>query len=95
MSIAVTLFAEAISNRTALVPAQEMPAEVSEPLMQQLRWLMWFTLTACVVAILLTAGRLGWAYKRGEMAEVGAGVPVALGCGIAISVAASIALSVT
>ncbi|MGW5440467.1 hypothetical protein [Nocardia asteroides] len=95
MSIAVTLFAEATSNQTTLVLAQEMPAEVAEPLMQQLRWLMWFTLVACVVAIVLAGGRLGWAYRRGDLAEVGAAVPVALGCGIAISVAASIALSVT
>ncbi|UGT58900.1 hypothetical protein [Nocardia asteroides] len=94
MSIAIALVA-ASSNPTTHLLAQEMPAEVTEPLMQQLRWLMWFTLLACVVAIVLAGGRLGWAYKRGELAEVGVAVPVALGCGITISVAASIALSVT
>lgn len=93
MSIAMALIAVVPSTSQPL--AQEMPADVAEPLMQQLDWLMWFTLLACVVAIVLAGGRLGWAYRRGDLAEVGAAVPWALGCGIAISAAASIALSVT
>ncbi len=95
MSIALALVSEATSIPTMHLLAQEMPAEVSEPIMQQLRWLMWFTLLVCVVVIVLTGGRLGWAYRRGEMAEVGAAVPWALGCGITISVAPIIALSLT
>jgi hypothetical protein len=78
-----------------MVVAQQMPAEVSEPLMQMLRWLAWFMLAACLSVIVLAGGRLGWAWRNGALSEIGSAVWVAVLCAIVISSAASIALAVT
>ncbi|MGN2637191.1 hypothetical protein ACWEKT_25735 [Nocardia takedensis] len=73
---------------------KRMPAEVLEPLMQLLNWLLWFVLLVCLAWMILSAGRL-WSAFRSDMAinDATHGVLMSLIGAIVASTASGIALA--
>ncbi|MBF6370920.1 hypothetical protein IU469_35275, partial [Nocardia puris] len=47
-----------LRNHAELLAYKRMPAEVLEPLMQLLNWLLWFVMLLCLAWMILSAGRL-------------------------------------
>ncbi|AVH23134.1 hypothetical protein [Nocardia cyriacigeorgica] len=77
-----------------LLAYKQMPAEVVEPIMQLLNWLLWFVLIGCLAWMIVSAGKL-WIAFRGDLAmnDSSHGVLMSLlGAGVA-STASGIALA--
>ncbi len=85
----------------ALAPAQtplaykQMPADVVEPIMGLLGWLLWMVLLFCLTWLILSAGRLFFAYRDGDMTSGDAahGVLMSLIGALVASTATGIALA--
>ncbi|WP_225727362.1 MULTISPECIES: hypothetical protein [unclassified Nocardia] len=77
-----------------LLAYKQMPAEVIEPLMQLLNWLLWFVLLVCLAWMILSAGKL-WLVFRSDLAmnDASHGVLMSLIGAIVASSASAIALA--
>ncbi|QIS13500.1 hypothetical protein [Nocardia arthritidis] len=77
-----------------LLAFKQMPAEVIEPLMQLLNWLLWFVLLVCLAWMILSAGKL-WLVFRSDLAmnDASHGVLMSLIGAIVASSASAIALA--
>ncbi|MET8799080.1 hypothetical protein ABZV91_22050 [Nocardia sp. NPDC004568] len=73
---------------------KQMPAEVLEPLMQLLNWLLWFVLMGCLAWMIVSAGKL-WLTFKGDLAmnDASHGVLMSLLGAIVASGASGIALA--
>ncbi|RJO68384.1 hypothetical protein D5S18_33800 [Nocardia panacis] len=73
---------------------KQMPAEVVEPIMQLLNWLLWFVLLACVAWMIVSAGKL-WLVFRNDWAmnDASHGILMSLIGAIVASGASGIALA--
>ncbi|NUS45117.1 MAG: hypothetical protein HOQ24_15690 [Mycobacteriaceae bacterium] len=72
-----------------------MPAEVIQPIMQLLGWLLWSVLLLCLSWLIVSAGRFWMAYRNGDMVESDAaqGVMMSLIGALVASSATGIALA--
>jgi len=77
-----------------LLAYKQMPAEVLQPLMQLLNWLLWFVLLVCLAWMIVSAGRL-WIAFRGDLAmnDASHGVLMSLLGAAVASTASGIALA--
>ncbi|MFG1794921.1 hypothetical protein [Nocardia sp. NPDC049149] len=77
-----------------LLAYKQMPAEVLQPLMQLLNWLLWFVLLVCLAWMIVSAGKL-WIAFRDDMAvnDASHGVLMSLLGAIVASTASGIALA--
>lgn len=77
-----------------LLAYKQMPAEVLEPLMQLLNWLLWFVLLVCLAWMIVSAGKL-WIAFRSDLAmnDASHGVLMSLLGAIVASTASGIALA--
>ena len=73
---------------------KQMPAEVLEPLMQLLNWLLWFVLMGCLAWMIVSAGKL-WLTFRADLAmnDASHGVLMSLIGAAVASTASGIALA--
>ncbi len=73
---------------------KQMPADVLEPIMQLIDWLLWAVLLVCLVWMIISAGRM-WSAMRDGMAVNDAthGVTVSLLGAITATSASAIALA--
>lgn len=77
-----------------LLAYKQMPAEVLEPLMQLLNWLLWFVLMGCLAWLIVSAGKL-WLTFKGDLAmnDASHGVLMSLLGAAVASTASGIALA--
>ncbi|MGI5217495.1 hypothetical protein [Nocardia sp. CA-290969] len=77
-----------------LLAYKQMPAEVLEPLMQLLNWLLWFVLMGCLAWLIVSAGKL-WLTFKGDLAmnDASHGVLMSLLGATVASTASGIALA--
>ncbi|PXX57810.1 hypothetical protein DFR70_11640 [Nocardia tenerifensis] len=77
-----------------LLAYKQMPAEVLQPLMQLLNWLLWFVLLVCLAWMIVSAGKL-WIAFRSDLAmnDASHGVLMSLLGAIVASAASGIALA--
>ncbi|MFC9440864.1 hypothetical protein [Nocardia sp. NPDC057030] len=82
------------ASAAELLAYKQMPAEVLEPLMQLLNWLLWFVLLVCLAWMILSAGKL-WIAFRSDLAmnDASHGVLMSLLGAIVASTASGIALA--
>ncbi|MBB5915753.1 hypothetical protein BJY24_004665 [Nocardia transvalensis] len=81
---------------TATVLAyKQIPADVIEPVMQLINWLLWVVLLFCLAWMIISAGRL-WSAMRDDMAvnDASHGIVMSLIGAIVASSASAIALTV-
>lgn len=73
---------------------KQMPAEVLQPLMHLLNWLLWFVLLVCLAWMIVSAGRL-WIAFRSDLAmnDASHGVLMSLLGASVASTASGIALA--
>ncbi|WP_052281265.1 hypothetical protein [Nocardia vulneris] len=90
MSAMETVRASAVE----LLAYKQMPAEVLQPLMQLLNWLLWFVLLVCLAWMIVSAGRL-WIAFRSDLAmnDASHGVLMSLLGATVASTASGIALA--
>lgn len=67
---------------------KQMPADVIEPLMGLLGWLLWMVLALCLAWLIISAGRLWLGFRTGELLD-GEGVNGVLMSLIGATVASS------
>ncbi|MFD6159339.1 hypothetical protein ACFWF7_28895 [Nocardia sp. NPDC060256] len=82
------------ASAAELLAYKQMPAEVLEPLMQLLNWLLWFVLLVCLAWMIVSAGKL-WIAFRSDLAmnDASHGVLMSLLGAIVASTASGIALA--
>ncbi|MEV6559224.1 hypothetical protein AB0M22_26160 [Nocardia sp. NPDC051756] len=82
------------ASAAELLAYKQMPAEVLQPLMQLLNWLLWFVLLVCLAWMILSAGKL-WIAFRSDLAmnDASHGVLMSLLGAIVASTASGIALA--
>ncbi|MFI6043520.1 hypothetical protein ACIA8C_17945 [Nocardia sp. NPDC051321] len=82
------------ASAAELLAYKQMPAEVLEPLMQLLNWLLWFVLLVCLAWMIVSAGKL-WISFRSDLAmnDASHGVLMSLLGAIVASTASGIALA--
>jgi hypothetical protein len=73
---------------------KQLPADVLQPIMQLIDWLLWVVLLFCLVWMIISAGRL-WSAIRGDMAVNDAthGIVMSLIGAIVATSASAIALA--
>lgn len=73
---------------------KQMPADVLEPIMQLINWLLWVVLLFCLAWMIVSAGRL-WSAMRDDMAinDASHGIVMSLIGAIVASSASAIALT--
>jgi hypothetical protein len=73
---------------------KQMPADVIEPIMQLINWLLWCVLLLCLAWMIISAGRL-WSAMRDDMAvnDASHGIVMSLIGAIVASSASAIALT--
>ncbi|GAA5076836.1 MULTISPECIES: hypothetical protein [Nocardia] len=78
-----------------LLAYKQMPAEVLEPLMQLLNWLLWFVLLVCLAWMIVSAGKLWLEFRNGDLAmnDASHGVLMSLLGATVASTASGIALA--
>ncbi|WP_338763003.1 hypothetical protein V7968_36435 [Nocardia vulneris] len=82
------------ASAVELLAYKQMPAEVLQPLMQLLNWLLWFVLLVCLAWMIVSAGRL-WIAFRSDLAmnDASHGVLMSLLGATVASTASGIALA--
>lgn len=73
---------------------KQMPADVVEPVMQLINWLLWVVLLFCLAWMIISAGRL-WSAMRDDMAvnDASHGIVMSLIGAVVASSASAIALT--
>ncbi|BCK55190.1 hypothetical protein [Nocardia wallacei] len=73
---------------------KQMPADVVEPVMQLINWLLWVVLLFCLAWMIVSAGRL-WSAMRDDMAvnDASHGIVMSLIGAVVASSASAIALT--
>ncbi|QBS40026.1 hypothetical protein [Nocardia sp. CS682] len=82
------------ASAAELLAYKQMPAEVLQPLMQLINWLLWFVLLVCLAWMIVSAGKL-WLAFRDDLAmnDASHGVLMSLLGAIVASTASGIALA--
>ena len=86
----MTTFSATADVLAVLDPGQGVPPPGAEGIATIVQWVAWTVLTICVVGVLLVAGRMAVAHRRGEGGQYAAELGLVLGGAVLVGSASAL-----